>query len=478
MSNIVFLVVPATVTLNQLGEKLFNGIPLSLIYLAGSIKHICDKVEFFDFNVKRNTLKFFQEKLKELKPVCVGINCLFSGGFKETLEICEFVKKTLPQAKVVIGGMHPTIFAQEIMENCKCIDAIVLGEGEKAFPLLLKEYLENRECIKINNLDSVVIREEGKIFTVPKTNYIDNLDSIKPDYEPLCLNDYKQNTKKWFDPNNVKISAVQMPILTSRSCPNSCNFCSMRFVMGNKIRFRTAENVFTEIKMLYEIFGINYFKIIDDNFTYNKKRTLEICDMIIKNNLKIVMEFLNGLMVKTLDKEIIDALCLSGGIYFPLAIESGSDYIRNVIMRKNFSKEFIFEVIQNLRKHNVVIKAFLIIGMPEETEETIDDTINMVKNLDIDYTLLSIVNPFPGTALYNQCKRDNLFTSKFDENKLWNNSMEAYSNNQQFSVGYNFFPIRPYNLSLEVLKIKYDELRVIIDLKNKKWHEHIARSQK
>jgi radical SAM superfamily enzyme YgiQ (UPF0313 family) len=161
MSNIVFLVVPATVTLNQLGEKQFNGIPLSLIYLAGSIKHICDRVEYFDFNVKRNTLEFFQEKLKELKPVCVGVNCLFSGVFKETLGICEFVKRTLPQAKVVIGGMHPTIFAQEIMENCECIDAIVLGEGEKAFPLLLKEYLENKECIKINNLDSVVLRTGG-----------------------------------------------------------------------------------------------------------------------------------------------------------------------------------------------------------------------------------------------------------------------------------------------------------------------------
>jgi magnesium-protoporphyrin IX monomethyl ester (oxidative) cyclase len=252
----------------------------------------------------------------------------------------------------------------------------------------------------------------------------------------------------------------------------------MRFVMGNKIRFRTAENVFTEIKMLYENYGINYFKIMDDNFTYSKKRTLEICDMITKNNLKIVMEFMNGLMVKTMDKEIIDALCLSGGLFFPLAIESGSDYIRNVIMRKNCSKELIFDVIQNLRKHNVIIKAFFIIGMPEETEETIDDTINMLKNLDIDFAFVSIVNPFPGTALYNQCKRDNLFTLKFDEEKLWNNSIEAQSTMKNISAGLSFFLIKPYNLSLEVLKNKYDELRAIMDIKNKKWHEHMATSEK
>jgi len=473
MNNIVFLVVPTNVSVNFINENQFNGIPLSLIYLAGSIKNICDKVEFFDFNVRRNSLELFEEKLNELMPFCVGINCLFSGLFKEVLAISEFVKKVLPQSKVVIGGMHPTIFAQEIMENCKCIDAVVLGEGEIAFPLLLKEYLENQNIININNLDSVVIRGGGEVIKIPKTNYIENLDSLKPDYELLCLKDYEKNTEKWFDPNNIKISAVQMPILTSRSCPNSCNFCSMRFVMGDKIRFRTAENVFAEIKMLYENYGINYFKIIDDNFSYNKKRTLEICDMIVKSNIKIAMEFPNGLMVKTLDREIIDALCLSGSIIFSLAIESGSDYIRNTIMRKNCSKKLIFDAIQNLRKHNVRIFAFFMIGLPEETVETIDDTVNMINNLDIDYAFMSIVNPFPGTALYNQCKRDKLFTSMFDEYKLWNNTSKIHKN---ISVGLDFFPIRPYNLSLEVLEKKYTELCTMIELKNKNWDDHVAKS--
>jgi radical SAM superfamily enzyme YgiQ (UPF0313 family) len=480
MLNNVFLVSPANVSVNFIGEKQFNGIPLSLIYLAGSIKNICDRVDYFDFNVKRNTLELFEEKLIDLKPVCVGVNCLFSGLFKETLEICKFVKKTLPQANVVIGGIHPTIFAQEIMENCECIDAVVLGEGEKAFPLLLKEYLSNQDCININNLDSIVIRVGGGgVITIPKSNYIENLDSIKPDYEPLCLKDYERNTEKWFDPNNIKISAVQMPILTSRSCPNSCNFCSMRFVMGNKIRFRSAENVFNELKMLYEIYGINYFKIMDDNFAYNKKRTLEICDMIIRNNLKIAMEFTNGLMVKTLDKEVVDALCMAGASIFCLAIESGSDYIRNTIMRKNCSKEFIFEVIQNLREHNVCIYALFMIGLPEETAETIDDTTNMITDLFVEHISISIVNPFPGTALYNQCKRDNLFTSKFDENNLWNNSLETYDSTvKDIGAGLNFFPIKPYNLSLEILVKKYTDLCTLINIKNQKWNDHIAIQKK
>jgi len=481
MANNVLLVVPASMSVGYIGEKQFNGISLSLLYLAGSIKDICDRVECFDFNVKHNTLQFFEEKLIELKPLCVGINCLFSGLFKETLSICEFVKKTLPSAKVVIGGIHPTIFAQEIIENCKCIDAVVLGEGEEAFPLLLKEYSENQDCINVDNLDSVVMRRTGQdrtVITVPKRKYIENLDSIKPDYESLCLNDYKRNTEKWFDPNNIKISTVQMPILSSRSCPNSCNFCAMHFVMGNKIRFRTAENVFEEIKMLYENYGINYFKIMDDNFSFNKKRVVKICDMIIKNDLKIAMEFSNGLMIKTLDKEVIDAICLAGGIIFPLAIESGSDFIRNVIMRKNCGEELIFEVVTNLRKHNVCIFALFMIGLPEETVETIDDTIKMIKELDIDSATLSIVRPFPGTVLYDQCKRDKLFTSIFDEDKLWAGDLDTY-NDSAISIGtagLNFFPIKPYSLSLEVLKEKYVELHTLVELKKKKWNEHVAKS--
>lgn len=474
MSNTVFLVAPSAVALNPLGGKIGEGIPpLSLLYLGGSIKNLCEKVEYFDFNVKENTFELFEQKLNEQKPVCVGVNCLFSGIFEVVLVICEFIKKTLPHTKVVIGGMHPTIFARKIMENCECVDAIVLGEGEKAFPLLLKEYLQNSKIININNLDSALVREEEQIIELPKKSYIENLDSLKPDYESLCFKDYERNTEKWFDPNNIKINPVSMPILTSRSCPNSCNFCAMRLVMGNKIRLRSAENVFDEIKMLYEIYGVNFFKIMDDNFTFSKRRALEICNLIIKNNLKIAMHFRNGLMVKTLDKEMIDALCLAGGIMFALAIESGSDYIRNTIMHKNCSREKIFEVVQNLRKYNVYISAFFIVGLPEETAETVADTLDMIKEIDTNNIGLFKVTPFPGTALYEQCMRDKLFTKEIDEDNLWKC---ASGKGGSFGGTLEHFVIKPYNLSLDVLEQKYVELSNIVELKNRKWVEHMAKS--
>jgi radical SAM superfamily enzyme YgiQ (UPF0313 family) len=123
--------------LPQLG---MTSLPMSLLYLASASRKICDDIVIFDFNINDNDLNNFEKVLLKNLPQVVGINCMFSMNFKQVLSLSVFVKNKIPESRVVIGGIHPTIFAEQIMQNCSSIDAIVLGEGDAAFPRLLEYY--------------------------------------------------------------------------------------------------------------------------------------------------------------------------------------------------------------------------------------------------------------------------------------------------------------------------------------------------
>jgi radical SAM superfamily enzyme YgiQ (UPF0313 family) len=171
-------------------------------------------------------------------------------------------------------------------------------------------------------------------------------------------------------------------------------------------------------------------------------------------------------MIRTVDEEVIDALVKAGCTRACLAIESGSGFIRNKIMRKNVSEEKILEVINEFKKREVWLRAFFMIGLPEETEQTLYDTINLIDRLDVNNITLTKVMPFPGTMLYEQCVKDNLFINSFDTSNLWKGDVLTQD------AGPSHFVIQPYNLSLDKLYEYENIIMASINKKNAKWDEH------
>jgi magnesium-protoporphyrin IX monomethyl ester (oxidative) cyclase len=169
-------------------------------------------------------------------------------------------------------------------------------------------------------------------------------------------------------------------------------------------------------------------------------------------------------MIRTLDDEIINALCEAGGIRFNLAIESGNDFIRNKLLRKNCSREKIFDTVGALRRHHVLVNAFFMIGFPEDTEETLGDTLTMIEELDIDALTLSKVTPLPGTALFAQCFHDDLFTSAIDVDSMWNGEHPIVKSLVDGGGGGGFF-IKPYNLTMDKLLEHNDKINAVIKKK-------------
>lgn len=426
--------------------------PLSLLYLAAVIGKNGDEPKILDFktfnSVKSSNLDNLYENnlidsIFDFKPELIGIGCLYSGEFPDVLKLSYIIKNRFNNIPIVIGGIHPTIYPYKILYNCPTIDYIIIGEGEKSIIELIN-LIKNKDN-NFENIDGFAYRKNGNVFVNPKTKFIENLDSIPfPAYDKINLEDYFVDTSNWHNPKNLPID-TSIPIITSRSCPNRCNFCSMYQVMGTKWRARSPKNVVDEIEHLYSRYNRRHFSFMDDNLTFKKSHILEICNQIIKRKLNIQFETPNGIATRTLDEDVLDAMVTAGLVRISLAIESGSDFIRNQIMKKNLDREKIFEIVRLTKKYkHLYVKAFFIIGMPEETHETLDDTYNMIKEINVDRIYLQNAIPFPGTQVFEQALRDKLLIDI--------NTEDFYKSDVLYITNYQRIFIKPYNLELKDLQ--------------------------
>ncbi|MBT6053596.1 MAG: B12-binding domain-containing radical SAM protein [Lentimicrobiaceae bacterium] len=407
-------------------------IPLNITYLAAATRKAGHNVNLMDLRVEQQKRKFempssFDCKEVELLTKCmedkiikhntnmVGINCLYSGLFPVVIHLANHIKTLNPKIKISIGGIHPTIYTKEILTKYDVIDYVIIGEGECSFVNLLNSLSEDG-LPEISSINGIGYREADDVVVNPKSIFIENLDELAfPAADLLNIPDYFSDTTGWHNPKGINIK-TPVPIITSRSCPKMCNFCSMHLVHGRVIRYRSAMNVVEEMKFYINNYGLHYFNITDDNLTINKKKLIELMDLIIKEDLNIQFSTENGVFLNSLDEEMLDAMSKAGLARLHMAFETGSDYIRNEVIGKNLSNKKIYEIrdIVIKEKYNhIFLYGYFVIGLPEETEETLGDTYQLITSFPLDNYSLFYPIPFPGTKLYNQCLKDELFTEDY-----------------------------------------------------------------
>lgn len=423
--NKVLLINPPTINNEYIGTD--NYFPLGLLYIATTLRYNGNDSQIIDvnnyyytsnevineisiLNYVENTLV---EYIREYKPDVIGIGSIFSGAFKPLRIIAKRVKETFPHIPIVVGGIIATMFSEEILKRYNYIDYVIIGEGERSFLELIKCITKNRLP---NYIDGVAFNDNGHIKSNPKTKFIEDLDALPfVDYDIIDVGAYKMDTSGWYSPKGIKVGQP-FPILSSRSCPQKCTFCNMRLVHGSKIRLRSPENVLDEIEYLYNKYNVRYFQFIDDNLTFDKGRIIQICDGILQRDMNIQFDTPNGVSINKLDGEIIERMISAGMIRISLPIESGSEYIRNKIMKKNLRNTKVYEVVNACARHeNLWIKGFFIIGMPQETLETLEETYRMIEELPLDNFGIFFATPYPGTDLFNYCLKNRLLPFSAEE---------------------------------------------------------------
>ena len=352
-------------------------------------------------------------QVRGLQPDVIGIGAVFSGAFGPLRMFAESIKASFPSIPIVIGGIHATIFADEILKQYPFIDFVIKGEGEYTFLELVRRIDSGQS---IADIDGLAYRQSGEVKVNPKQSFISDLDALPPpDYDLIDVSEYSFDTSEWYSPKGLPIGQP-FPILSSRSCPNRCTFCSMWLVHGPKFRARSAKHVVDEIEMLYNKYGVKFFEFMDDNLTFNKTRILDICNDIIGRNLNIQFSTPNGVAINKLDQEVVDAMVDAGLVRVALAVEHGSDYIRKHVIRKPLGTEKVYQVAEACAKHkNLFIIGYFVVGMPQETSETLEATFNIIQKLPLDHFQINWATPYPGTELFRYCMEHNLLSGKEED---------------------------------------------------------------
>lgn len=322
------------------------------------------------------------QNIFDYKPDFVGFS-MFTANFPAVNNISMLVKLRLPDTQIVVGGPHVSLAKGIILKDSKSIDLAIYGEGEYTF-------LEVIQGKPLGDIDGLIYRKNGKIVVNNVRSNINNLDSLP----------FPQRTN--FYPGIQKLETHY--VITSRGCPNNCSFCASPVIWKRKVRFRGIENVIAELMSLKEQ-GFRYIQFQDDTFTFNKKRLLGLLDRMIEERLNL--SWVCDTRLNFIDAEALERMKKAGCIRVKVGIESGSREILRSI-NKGITPEMVIEKVKLIKEYGLGITAYLMIGFPRETDQQVEETIELARKIEADYYSLSILAPYYGTSIYDEfIKRSN-----------------------------------------------------------------------
>ena len=399
--------------------------PLGILYLASYLKKYSNHtIEVLDCISSRNVIKLskykywyglsYKEILSKIsicQPDIVGLTCLFSKKRDDFLYCARVIRGNYPNIILLAGGTYPSLFPNEVMQT-GLFDYCIIGEGEQSLKRLADFIADSKSNKMVEEIDGLAYTKKNNIIINPKKYFINDLDSIP--FPSRDLIDYENYITRKTILHGLGINR-SASILTSRSCPNRCNFCSMFKIHGSKWRGRSAQNIINEILHLKELYNIKDFFIMDDNFTFNRNRIIELCNILIEKKIKINWNTPNGVSTNTLDEEILLLMKKSGCYSICIAIETGNEELRNKVIGKRLTNKKIEEVTECCRKIGLLVNAFYIIGMPGENKDNFKSTIEQIKKLHLNGVAAAFANPLPGTKLYQDCLKNNWTILNSDE---------------------------------------------------------------
>jgi radical SAM superfamily enzyme YgiQ (UPF0313 family) len=380
--------------------------PLGLAYVAAYLREHGHDVKLVDANAEQIPLKRLCERLPERFDI-VGTTS-FTPSIESSIGAIRAAIKKNPEAKSVIGGAHMTVAAKETMAAYPEIDFGVMGEGEETIVELADRLEAGASPESVRGL---VFRRGERIIENEARPFIEELDKLPfPAYDLLPLERYRIPIHHVGFGKRVPVHPFFL-IFTSRGCPMNCTFCASKTIWGRRVRYRSAENVLSEIEILYHRYGVRVIDIADDIFTIHKKRLHAIIDGICERKLQIHFNCLSR--VDTVTEEDLKKLKRAGCYLIRYGIESGSQKILDR-MHKSITPEQVEKTIGMTNRVGIACTASFMIGHPGETKETALKTIRLAKGIDANLYHFFIAVPYPGTELYKIAKREKLIRDNSD----------------------------------------------------------------
>lgn len=444
--------------------SVLTDIPLGVLALSAYVKKYC-KVEtrLIDFNTVLNRLEtfefcsffdFFKEYISspewiEYEPSIIGISTLFVTSYQNMLDIVECCRQIFPDVIIVGGGGVPTNMYQEIFRKTDCFDALIYGEGEKALLGLVEA--EDKQAF-LNDYPVCITRDKVARNEKFELDIIEDLDEIPLyDYDLVRVDDYRLNPTISAYPG-VDSTKPHITMMVSRGCPYHCVFCSAHSIHGRKMRYYSLERVKEDIAVIKKRYGTETIIFQDDHFMASKERAYAIIDILKK--FKLTAFFPNSLTLYALDRPMLEALQSVGVKLLVLAIESGSNRVLKEVMHKPLNLKIVQRVMKDCRELGIDTDVNIIIGLPGETKQDIEDARAFLKTIYGTWFRIYVAVPLVGSEMYEICIEKGYLKEGYRDGDF----KKAVIETEDFTADY--IQQAAYSLNLDLNFVENGEMRL------------------
>ena len=392
----ILLINPKTTKSKEVQTQYFREPNLGLLYLAAILDQFNFHVDILDLEQYTLLENFDLKSLIKAKIQPYGIFGLTSltNNYALTEEIIRIIKTLKPDSKIILGGPHVSFLYGNILRENSLVDYICVGEAEQSFPLLINLlYKRLSNEIFDANFESQISQIKGIAYRKKDTNVIFTgySDPTNVDDLPLPAR-YKLKQENYF----YRVANV----IINRGCPNQCSFCS-RQNLFRKPRMRSIESILSEIEDIISLQNYDYINFYD-NININSRFFKEFCEMFINNKINIPWGC--ELRVDSITLDEAKLLKNAGCKLVATGIESANFEV----LKKNFKfqdPQRVLEGITNLKREDIPIQAYFVLGLPGETEETVMQTIKYIKRISFDSNdqiNFFAATPYPGSRLWEE----------------------------------------------------------------------------
>lgn len=429
-------------------------ISAGLASVGAVLKEDGHMVRLLDTTFGNRSDEIIMQQVNAFKPEMVCIT-VATNDFKFGIHILDVIREQYPTVPTIVGGIHATVAPEEVISQ-KNVDMVCVGEGDLPIRDVARMIAKG---VKRTDILNIWFKKNGKI--------ISNLQRPLPNLDELPIPD-----RGLFDfQKYIDWHGGQATIISTRGCPYPCTYCVNRKQKeiykgsGSFVRYKSVDKLLAEIKGIKENYKVKEILFNDDTFTLDPRRIKEFCEKypVIIGKLPFII---NG-RVNTVNRDMLMMLAKAGCERINMGVECGNEWIRNKILERDMTDEQIINTFHWAKEAGIETYAFNIIGLPYETRENIQETIELNRKINPDFIGVSIFTAFPGTPLYDLCKKEGWLA-------------EGYSTSyfQDTNVRHPNFTIEELkkirdNFGFEVYR-KTKPLRAYVDLIDKKMTKYHA----
>lgn len=364
--------------------------PLGLEYIASYVQQDGYSVRLIDPNFERISIEEIAKTVARETPLLVGISFM-TPSYYYAKELCGIIKEYSPNTLILLGGVHPSALISETLQEIPQADFICFGEGEETTLELLSWISEKGSSNQLGEIRGLAWRDNGSIQMNPPRPPIEDLDALP--FPDRTLTDRTLYRTESFLSYSSKTGSIH----TTRGCPGRCIFCASGHRLRARLRYRSISNVMEEIDVLVNDYNVDYLLIKDDNFTWKRSRVEEFCHELIKRHPKLKWHCMGR--VNTVDYDLLKLMKKAGLNDIFLGIESGNNDILKKA-QKGITTEQARKAVEACNKLNISSYGGFIIGLPGDTRETMEQTVQFALSLPLTLAGFSVMIPYPGTKSY------------------------------------------------------------------------------